>query len=124
VSRKFDGTHVLNFKNVGTGGRRTYVSCASRRGLPIKFDGTHVLNLKNVGTHVLNSFPEKNKKYRNDKLDTHNNTCNTEYHIQYNFQTQGYIYISQIHTSPNIHKFTNSHKSKYISSQIHTSPNT
>jgi hypothetical protein len=53
-----------------------------RRGLPIKFDGTHVLNVKNVGTHVLNPFPEKIKKYRNGKLDTHNITCNTEYHIQ------------------------------------------
>jgi hypothetical protein len=28
---------------------------------------------------------QKNKKYRNEKLDTHNITCNTEYHIQYRF---------------------------------------
>jgi hypothetical protein len=59
------------------------------------------LHIKFDGTHVLNPFPEKNKKYRNEKLDTHNIRCNTEYHIQYKFQTHGYMYISQIHTSPN-----------------------
>jgi hypothetical protein len=54
------------------------------------FDGTHVLNIKNVGTHVLILFQEKkNKKYRNKKLDKHKITCNTEYHIQYIFQTHG-----------------------------------
>jgi hypothetical protein len=62
---------------MGPRGRRTYGSCVGRRGLSIKFNGTHVLNV--------NPFPEKNKKYRNEKLDTHNITCNTEYHIQYRF---------------------------------------
>jgi hypothetical protein len=91
----------LHLSSTGQGDHQTYGSCVGRRGLPIKFDGTHVLNIKNVGTHVFNPFPEKNKNYRNEKLDTHNNICNTEYHIQYRFQTHEYMYISQIHTSPN-----------------------
>jgi hypothetical protein len=70
----------LRLSLTGPRGRRTYVSCVGLRGLHIKFDGTHVLNIKNVGTHVLNPFPGKNKKYRNEKLDTHNITFNTEYH--------------------------------------------
>ena len=100
----------LRLSSTGPRGRQTYVSCVGLRGLHNKFDGAHVLNLKNVGTHVLNlawvcedctisstvptflthvlnPFPEKNKKYKNGKLDTHNITCNTEYHIQYRFQT-------------------------------------
>jgi hypothetical protein len=51
--------------------RRTYVACVGLCGLHIKFDGTHVLNFKNVGTHVLIPFSEKNKNYRNEKLDRH-----------------------------------------------------
>ena len=89
---KFDGTHVLTVKLDGV----TWPSnlCVLR--------GSARTHNKFDGTHVLNPFPEKNKKYRNKKLDTHNNiSCNTEYHIQYRFQTHGYIYISQIHTSPN-----------------------
>ena len=89
----------LMLSSTGPRGRRTYVACVGLRGLHIKFDGTHVLNIKNVGTHVLNPFLEKNKKYRNEKLDTRNNTCIIKYHIQYKFQTHGYMYISQIHTS-------------------------
>jgi DNA gyrase/topoisomerase IV subunit B len=77
----------LRLSSTGSRGRRTYVSCGGLRGLHNKFDGTHVPNLKNVGTHVLNTFPEKNKKYKNEKLDTHNITCNTIYQIQYRFQT-------------------------------------
>jgi hypothetical protein len=69
-----------------------------------------------VGTHVLNSFPEKNKKYRNEKLDTHNITCNTEYHIQYRFQTHGYMFISQIHTSPSLYKDASKAQKKKIKS--------
>jgi hypothetical protein len=39
LHNKFDGTHVLNLKNVGT-----HVLNPAR-GLHNKFDGTHVLNL-------------------------------------------------------------------------------
>jgi hypothetical protein len=101
----------LTLSSTGPRGRRTYVAYVGLRGLHIKFDGTHVLNIKNVGTHILNiknvgthvliPFPEKNKNYRNEKLDKHKITCNTEYHIQYRFQTHGYMFISQFHTSPN-----------------------
>ena len=56
----------LLLSSMGPRGRRTYVSYGRLRGLHNKFDGTHVLNLKNVGTHVLNPFPEKNKKYKNE----------------------------------------------------------
>jgi hypothetical protein len=91
----------LMLSSTGPRGRRTYVAYVGLRGLHIKFDGTHVLNIKNVGTHILNPFPEKDKNYRNEKLDKHKITCNTEDHIQYRFQTHGYIFISQIHTSPN-----------------------
>jgi hypothetical protein len=73
----------LLLSSTGTRGRRTYLACVGLRGLHIKFDGTHVLNFKNVGTQVLIPFPEKNKNYRNEKLDKHKITCNTEYHIQY-----------------------------------------
>jgi hypothetical protein len=75
----------LRLSSTGPRGRRIYVSCVGLRGLHNKFNGTHVLKIKNVGTHVLNPFLEK--KYRNEILDTHNITCNTEYYIQYRFQT-------------------------------------
>jgi hypothetical protein len=108
----------LRLSLTGPRGRRTYVSCVGLCGLHHKLDGTHVLSLKNVGTHVLNpawvcedctissTVPTfltlfQKKKYKNEKLDTHNITCNTIYHIQYRFQTYGYMFISQIHTSPN-----------------------
>jgi hypothetical protein len=103
---KFDGTHVLNLKFDGTCGHRTYVSCGRLRGLHNKFDGTHVLNpawvcedctisstvptsltLRTWVPTFLTLFQKKNKKYKNEKLDTHNITCNTIYHIQYRFQT-------------------------------------
>jgi hypothetical protein len=58
------------------------------------------------------SFFQKNKNYRNEKLVKHKITCNIEYLIQYRFQTHGYMFISQIHISPN------------ISSQIHNCTNT
>jgi hypothetical protein len=37
---------------------------------------------KDIGKHEIH-IVQKNKKYRNEKLDTHNITCHTEYHIQY-----------------------------------------
>jgi hypothetical protein len=77
-SHKFDGTHVLKLKFVGA----TWpTNLFGLRGLYIKFDGTHELNVKFVGTLELNPFPEKNKIYRNEKLNKHNITCNIEYHI-------------------------------------------
>jgi hypothetical protein len=60
------------------------------------------------------SLFQKNKKYRNEKLDTHNITYNTYFkHID----IRSYHEFTQVQ----IYKFTNSHKSKHISSQIHTS---
>jgi hypothetical protein len=91
------------------------VACVGLRGLHIKFDGTHVLNIKNVGTHVLNPFPEKDKKYRNEKLDKHkiHATQNITYNTDFKHMD---IYSYHKFTQVQIHKFTNSHKSKYISS--------
>jgi hypothetical protein len=95
-SHKFDDTHVLKVKFDKVTCRRTYVSCGGLRGLNNKFDGTHVLNpawvcedytISSTVPTFLTLFQKKNKKYKNEKLDTHNITCNTIYHIQYRFQT-------------------------------------
>jgi hypothetical protein len=79
------------------GGRRTYLACAC---CALSSTVPTNLTLRTWVPKFLTLF-QKNKNYRNEKLEKHNITCNTEYHIQYRFQTHGYMFISQIHTSPN-----------------------
>jgi hypothetical protein len=108
LHNKFDGTHVLNIKNVGT----------------------HVLNPAWVCTDctISSTVPTfltlfQNKKNKNTKMKklTHKISHATQY-ITYNIDFK-HIDICSYHkfTEVQIYKFANSHKSKYISSQIHTS---
>jgi hypothetical protein len=105
LHNKFDGTHVLNLKNV-LNPAWVCADCTISSTVPT------FLTLRTWVPTFLNLFQKKNKKYKNEKFDT-------KYHMQHNISHTIQISNTLIY----VH-ITNSHKSKYISSQIHISPNT